>query len=63
MPYKQVKFNKHKHRKTKWITDGFVRSIQFRDRLHYRLRNRDVSDSLNNTLENDLKTYNKILKS
>ena len=30
IPVKMVKFQKHKHKKEKWITYGIIRSIKFR---------------------------------
>ena len=62
MPCKWVKFNKHKHKKSNWITQGIIRSISFRDRLYQRLRSTSSDSPLYNTLKTNLKTYNKILK-
>jgi hypothetical protein len=62
MPLRKVKFDKHKHKKTKWITSGIIRSINFRDRLHMKLRKTDVNNAIYDTLATNLKTYNKILK-
>ena len=36
MPIKIVKFSKHKHRKSEWITKGIMKLIKFRDKLHIR---------------------------
>ena len=33
---KTVKFNKYKHKQSKWITHGVIKSIKYRDRQHYR---------------------------
>ena len=33
MPEKYVKLNKHRHKKTYWISYGILRSIKFRDRF------------------------------
>ena len=62
MPQKIVKFNRHKHRKSKWITSGIIRSIRFRDKLYFKLKTSDINSPIYNTLEINLKTYNKILK-
>ncbi len=40
-----VKFNKQKHKRSKWITQGIVNSIAFRDNLHYKLK-KSTFDSL-----------------
>ena len=34
LPTKTVKFNRYKHKNSKWITSGLLRSIQFRDKLY-----------------------------
>ena len=34
MPCKLVKFKKHKHKKSKWITQGLLKSIRYRDKLY-----------------------------
>ena len=31
---KIVKFNKHRHKKSQWITQGIVKSISYRDKLY-----------------------------
>ena len=62
MPTKLVKFNKYKHKKTKWITQGLLNSIRFKDRLYARLK-REKSNTLEyNTIFINLKTFNSILK-
>ena len=38
LPQKFVKFNKHKHKKSKWITNEIVRSMASRDRLYAKLK-------------------------
>ena len=62
IPKKEVRFNKHKHKKTPWITRGLINSIKFRDKLYSRLKATSVTDPLHVTLKNNLCTYNKILK-
>ncbi len=37
IPDKLVKFNKHKHKKSNWISKGIIKSISLRDKLHYEL--------------------------
>ena len=38
MPLKRVKFDKHKHTKSNWITAGLIRSIKFRDKLYLKMK-------------------------
>ena len=35
LPTKFMKFNKHKHKKSNWISTGIIRSIKYRDKLLY----------------------------
>ncbi len=59
--YKIVKFNRHKHKRLKWITHGIVNSIAFRDNLHYKLKKSTFDSLEHETLKTNLATYNKIL--
>ena len=38
MPTKLVKFNKKKHKKSKWITQGILNSITYRDKMYNKLK-------------------------
>ena len=38
MPLKKVKYNKHCHKKSQWITQGIIKSINFRDKLYLSLK-------------------------
>ena len=62
MPTKLVKFNKYKHKKAKWITQGLLNSIRFRDRLYARLKREKPNTLEYNTIFINLKTFNSILK-
>ena len=62
MPIRYVKYNKHRHKKSNWITQGIIRSIKFRDTLYKRYRATSTDDPLHNTLKINLHTYNRILK-
>ena len=62
MPTKNVKFHKHRHKGSEWITAGIIRSIKFRDNMYKRIKNTQPSDPMYDTLKINLKTYNKILK-
>ena len=60
MQTKKVKINKHKHKKSKWITQGIIRSITFRDKLYLKMKlsPKDTAEYI----KINLKTYNNILK-
>ena len=62
LPVKKVRYNKHKHKNTKWITAGIMRSIQFRDNLNYRLKITPSNTILYQTIKNNISNYNKILQ-
>ena len=62
LPYCRVKFNKHKHNNSKWITKGTVRSISYRDKLYLKLKRTPVDSERHNILKYNLKTYQSILK-
>jgi len=60
---KNVKFNRHKHKKDPWITHGIIKSIRFRDNLLCELRKTKKDRQMYyNYLQEQLKQYNKILK-
>ena len=56
---KKVKINKHKHKKSKWITQGIIRSITFRDKLYMKMK---LSPKDYTAIQINLKTYNNLLK-
>ena len=62
MPCKLIKFNKYKHNKSKWITQGLLKSIHSREKLYARLKRLQPNTIEHNTLLVNLKTYNNILK-
>jgi hypothetical protein len=59
---KIVKFDKHKHKKSDWITNGILISIKFRDRMHLRLKRTNHDSPDFERIKLNLNTYNKILK-
>ena len=61
LPTRTVKFNKHKHKNSEWITKGIIKSIQFRDKLYLRLKKTPQESQLHFTLKQNLKTYNIML--
>jgi hypothetical protein len=60
MPYKLVKFKKHKY--SQWITNGILKSIKYRDNLHNQLRRLNPTSIEHVINTSNLKTYNSILK-
>ena len=62
MTGKFVKFNKYKHKKSKWITYGILKSIRFRDNLYKKLKLTNPVLREYEILYINLQTYNKILK-
>ena len=62
LPTKCVKFNKHKHKKSNWISTGIIRSIKYRDKLYMRLKRVPVDSEMYTQLKTNLKTYQVILK-
>ena len=61
MPIKKFKFNKHKHKKSNWITRGIIKSIKFRDNLFNRLKQMQQNSNAYINTKQNLVTYNKIL--
>ena len=62
LPTKIVRYNKHKHTKSQWITSGIVKSISFRDKLYKKLKQTPQDSQNLQNLKTNLKTYNKVLK-
>ena len=62
IPVKLVKFNRHKHKLNNWVTGGILTSIRFRDKLYKRMINSHSDTILQETLKNNLSSYNRILK-
>ncbi len=62
MPDKIVKFKKHKHTKTTWITTGIIKSVKYRDNLYLRLKHTDPKTASYLDIKTNLRTYNSILR-
>lgn len=60
-PSKRVRFNKYKHKRSKWITYGIMKSIQFRDDLHKQVRQLPPYSVEWVNLKTNLSTYKFIL--
>ena len=62
LPKRRVKFNKRKHRKNQWLTQGFLNSINAKDKL-YKLLLQTPSDSPEyQQLKTNVKTYKNIIR-
>ena len=62
MPDKLVKFNKHKHKRSRWITRGIIKSVAFRDKMRFKLKATNQDTPEYQVLKVNLSTYNNILK-
>ena len=60
-PEKRVKFNKHKHKLSDWITSGILKSIEFRDKLYRRLSKLSKDSPDYELVKYNLKIYNRYL--
>ena len=60
---KIVKFSKYKHKKSKWITNGILRSIKYKDKLYTQFKSTALTDQKYETRRINFQTYNRILKS
>ena len=57
-----MKFNKYKHKQSDWITQGILQSMRFRDTLYRRMKHTPTHLPNYTTLKNNLKVYNRILR-
>ena len=62
MPFKLVKFNKYRHKGSKWITAGIMKSIKYKDNLYRIVQKTDRSSAEYEILKQNLRTYNALLK-
>ena len=63
LPKKSVKFNKRKHKKSKWITNAILKSINTKDKLYKRLIQADMGNTiLYNTLKEEFNIYRATLR-
>ena len=62
MPTKRVKYHKHKHKNSFWITKGLIKSIKFRDTLYRKLKKTPSTSQQYDTLKINLSTYNQMLR-
>ena len=62
IPFKLVKYNEYKHKKSKWITPGILKSIKYRDKLYKSWRQAYNTSESSEIIKRNLSTYNNILK-
>ena len=62
LPTKTMKFNLYKHKISKWITTGLLKSLQFRDKLYKKLRKSKPGTLSYTNNEINLRSYSLILK-
>ena len=61
-PTRTVKLNYCKHKKPKWVTNGIIKSIKFRNCMYTKLKATNPDSDEFEALKVNLRTYNKILK-
>ena len=61
IPKKTVKYNKHLHMKSKWMTNRLLRSIKMEDKLYKTLLQTTVNTDLFIALKTEFKFYQKVL--
>jgi len=62
LPTKTVKFHKHKHKKSPWITSSIIKSIQTRDKLYAKLLTQNRESIAYHEMKTKLRGCNTILK-
>ena len=62
MSLRKVKYNKYKHKKTKWISFGIIKSIKYRDNLYKLLKSTPQNSVEYPIRKQNLNVYNKLLK-
>ena len=56
------KFDKRKHKKAKWMTNGLLKSINNKDRLYKKLIRTDMDDLQYVTLKNEFTAFKNTLR-
>ena len=62
MPNKLVKFNRYKHNKSDWITQGLLTSNRYRYKMYTKYKLANPNSGNYETIKINLKTYNTILQ-
>ena len=56
MSTKRIKYSKHKHRKSPWMTNGILKSIKFRDKLYKDMKCHAPNTPIHGQLKRNLST-------
>ena len=62
LPHRFVKYNKHRHKNSKWISYGILNSIKSRDKIYLKLKCTNPNSTEYDVLKRNLNTFNCILK-
>ena len=62
LPMKSVRYQKRKHKKSKWMTIGILNSINTKDRLYKTLLKTDTSSNAYRVAKANFKRYREILR-
>jgi hypothetical protein len=62
IPLKEIKFHKHKHEKSEWISFGLIKSIKYRDNLYKQMKQTTANSDEILCIKQNLTVYNRILK-
>ena len=62
LPVHMIKFSKHKHSKSQWITKGIIQSIAYKDKLYMKLKQTPTDSEKYINRKTNLVTYQRILK-
>ena len=62
LPKEMVKFDKRKHKKAKWMSNGLLKSINTKDRLYKKLIRTDMDDLQYVTLKNEFTAFKNTLR-
>ena len=62
LPMKSVRYQKRKHKKSKWRTTGILNSINTKDRLYKTLLKTDTSSNAYMVAKANFKRYREILR-
>ena len=57
-----IKFSKHKHSKSQWITKGIIRSIAYKDKLYIKLKQTPIDSEQYINHKTNFAIYKRILK-
>ena len=61
-PTKQVRFNKYKHKRNPWITNGLLKSVHERDKMYKKLRKMSPNSESRKSFKSEFQKFDRILK-